>query len=320
MKEILLTEHNLSAFSHLIPSEYCDEIKNGSLCGVGVVEENEGVAAFICDEENELFRIRWIYVDPKYRGRGIGPWLLERRLDDARFAGALRGAVADLSMDDEEGRLEELLMSEGFLIELEDSGVYSLSLDSLANLDKLSLLECKLTEKAVIPLERADQDLRRNAYLAVKNGNKTAPLPQQLDWEQYDQTYSAFYQIHGQVQGMMLITRQGEMLSLDFVWASAHVALKPLLAYAAQLAWNTMSKTMEIVIPTVNGASARLVEKSLGISQKKVLRARLSFPAPYSAPEMGLTNSELRKIDPLALLVTSDAFSDMDLVALKGES
>ncbi len=318
MQEFLLNEHTLSGVSHLIPAEYCAEIKTGSLYGVGVVDGEEGVAVFLCREEEELLRILWLYVSPDHRGLGIGPWLLERRLNDARFAGALRGVVADLPSDDPEGLLEGLLMGAGFSVALEESGIYTFSLGSLGNVKPLSLLQRKIPEDVIVPLDKAPHNLRRDAILAVKAGTRPAPLPEPMDWEQYDQNLSALYRSHGQIQGILLISRQERSLSIDFAWTSTPNALLPLLSYSAQRAWDTLPSTTEIIVPAVNELSAQLVEQSLDIRPQQVLRARLSFPAPFAVGNMVLTNNDLRRLDPWTLLVAPDGFSDADLAAWKG--
>ena len=92
MKIIHLQDEQKDYFAALDPFEYFEEYKGTRCICLGCVEEEDGsdipAGLMICLPDKRMPVVRWIYVDPKYRGRGVGDMLLSAGFDMAKNVGS----------------------------------------------------------------------------------------------------------------------------------------------------------------------------------------------------------------------------------------
>lgn len=280
MTEIMLTPQNIALFAHMIPFPFRQGLEEGSLVGVGGMDEyydNEPVAVLLCRVEHGWMEIVWLCTDSDFRGMGYGSQLLHARLDAAKQGGLLWGAFLDLPEDGDEARLpmERMLSYQGFRMQEVSYPVYSATLAECA---RIGILRRSSFFGNVIPLGKAEPYLLHDVSAEIRKDNRPVPLPRHARWEDYDPQLSGIYMRGNKPTSLLLVGRAPDTLIIRCAWAKDPAGIAVLLSYALQTAEKICPAETIVEVPTVSGASETLVKKIFPhTEQLKMTQARLPF-------------------------------------------
>jgi len=277
MEEILLKEHNMAAFSHLIPELLQRELRMQRLVGVGLwdPEWEAPMAVLLLRATNGWMELVWLAVDQDYRGLALPRYLMRRALARARRARRLWGAIADLPDGEYHGYFRRLLEQMDFDFTEIDSRVYTAPLEEILRNEDLRSLR---HGGNVTALRNAAPALLQNLLDAIHTDSRPVPLPAKPDWSAYDGALSGIFLSGGTPRGLLLLERDGKELTMACAWASSVSALPQLLAFSMEQAGAQYPPDTQVVIPAISEASQKLVQRLLPqVRPQTVLQARRLF-------------------------------------------
>lgn len=269
MEGYWLTKEAMDDFKHLIPDFYQKKIEEGSVLGIGIVEpmnENEVVATVLIRESNGWIELVWMALDEIYRGLGYSFDVLKFCLEMFQNSKKHWGMFMNLP----EGKAGESLQSKFEALEFGIHPVihpcYTLTLG------KIKQSEFFLKYQNID--ESAGEKLRRLTSLSAQEKNKLErilslesvilPLQDKIDFDRYEEKLSQVcYDAKGNPDGILLVARNEDHLTLECVWGKVPTATAKMLCGAVKCCDGEYSDEMKIVVPTVTGISQKLAEKLL---------------------------------------------------------
>ncbi len=269
MDELTVTRRSLPAFSHLIPPTLQEALLRDEIVGVGMYDAayRQSMGVILCRAWNDWMEIVWIAVDARYRGLAIGEALLRARILDARFAGSVEGVFAELPLEAARP-LKQLFLTQNFTEHTIEAASYATTLGELADVAPL-WAPSDMTQ--ILPLQGTDSRQRLELMGSLRTDSRTVPLPDPMNWTDYDPNMSAVYLAGGKAIGLLLVSAAAERIELPLLWAQSSRAILPLLSHAAKEAKARFAPETPLWIATVNRGGEKLVNKLLPFARPLTL-------------------------------------------------
>lgn len=224
----LLSPGELADWAACIPQELFVELKNGRegiyALGVWFLEEAQG--ALVWEEDGQSVALDSIYIRPQARRLGLGTALIQRFLREIRTEE--REISVSYVEEGERSLLTPFLRDNGFFI---DTAAFPAGAVTLRRLNEELLPQLKTNRSGVRPICQLSVRERGVCERWLK---EQLDLPIQPYLSQEPASFAAIR--GGEVQGAVLLRRQGEDIALDYCWImqSNPMVLAKLLACAIE--------------------------------------------------------------------------------------
>ncbi len=291
MREVTLVGNNFTKFAHLIPEYFQNELRAENVVGVGCTDndmDSAPIAVILCREVHNWMEIVWMAVAPEYQGEDYISWELKNRMQDVLGAGSVAGIFADIPDGPQHDVVKHIFLKHGFEMCEVERPLYSLT---VGDLDTIAHLKGKVNENGMTSLEQADERLKKKTIDAIREFDRPVPVAEPINWAQYDQKLSTIMVKDGAVTGLVLVTGSGQdgddeakedrtntALEFSLLWATEPMMIPYLISKIAKQTVAAYAPETEILIPTITGLTAKMVEKMAPMAKRQtVTQARYYF-------------------------------------------
>ncbi|MBO5247441.1 MAG: hypothetical protein J6B28_09310 [Eubacterium sp.] len=259
IEEYLINEENCHVFSGCIPQMLADEIVAGELIGIGAYDtwEEEVVGVILMRDVENWLELVWICFSDNYIDSEDAYQMLYKRLRRVKKAGKLQGAFIDFVDDEKEQELAWIFDLIGFRTLKGVDDIWHLKIGDLKN-NELLHRKC---DRYVHSLQSMDADTRKKIQKSIRLEARAMPLPQTLNWSNYDEEISVVYVENKKPIGMLLFQWMEEEIYFSFAWSNDPKILVMMLAAALQTAEEKASEDTIICIPILDSPLAKLIKK-----------------------------------------------------------
>lgn len=251
-----VAEDQVKFFMDFVPRQL-QSASGQQLMIYGIVEDHVAVGAAVVHVTAPESVLKYVYVAPDYRGRGLcGECLLNLGYALWRL-GVYRLTARYIPKEHE--TLHRWLISGGALVSPSGCGSFCFRLKDVKDNQNLSgsaeeivsLSECAAPELAVF-----GRHMRQKGFVPV-------PLP--IDPADYDADCSGVYKKDGRLEALLLVKRQGDTVELPFVYSNAGspAVFLMLMRFALQEGLKRYPEDTVCTLRSVEEPMTKLLEKLL---------------------------------------------------------
>jgi len=258
MFTVLIQNENKNAFLPFIPDVFQGELESPDIIAVGLADENSvAVGAMIARVTEIWLDVIWLYTDERFRNEESNA-LFDRLKSFNKFVTELVGVFMNFR---ENAETERLFVENGFVISHSEQAIYEFTVGELAE-NSFWKSEARDTEGTEI-LENVPEVLLKKLDVTLSLSSAGIPIELPIDWQMYDNKLSTAYIKNGEIEGILLIERLGEAISLAFVYVNPGLAaaMPAMLYRSGNLAITTLPPETKVSLAAISNASEKLTKK-----------------------------------------------------------
>ena len=201
---------NIKPFQSLLTEELEEEITVGKAYAIGALDEDiaAGIAVFYEGynplEEKSVVRIKWLYVHPDHRGKGLGDELVTSMI---KIAMDYDAAALTVIFDENDSEMRDFLETWGFSFKKGNGPEIAFALKDGRSYKDIMEFSNKVTALSDIDSGKAKGIIRK--YLN-KNGYQGFLLSSELPSDYYEEDLSGFKGSPEQPTGLILVHSIGK--------------------------------------------------------------------------------------------------------------
>ena len=257
--DFVMSQEDIEQFKALIPDYCVGLLKGGSLYGLVVINEESSAAPVVgivlYRFVQDFIEVEWVELTEEYDLPDYGADMVVRLLNKARVMGGVRGVRARFREDD---RMAEFFPEYEFERSSETGGVYRFILSDVSSLNGVSVKEL---DDSCISLAKADNKAKNGILNVLLSYEEALPISSPVVWDSSEQDCSYIFVKNNEAQGVVLVEKKAEELTLSFLFSSNNMATMTLLKKAFQTAKEKYGESFAVACPVVNEVSKGLVEK-----------------------------------------------------------
>lgn len=280
IKIIVLDSGRLEQFAHLIPDKLKDIIRESGTIILGAKGPGEvamGVAVF--SEYSHFMDLLWIYVEPEFRGFGIGKAFIHRMMTTLEDISYFRGVCVDYQRA-ENMELDYLLGDLGFFREEQDWSSYSFQLMDAKELERFTPSNSnRLNIKGLCRISDCSDMMKKNFSYKLAKSEESYPIELPVPWKRYDDGLSCVYVAEGEISAVLLIQTTKENIHIAFAYAKDNYYIFPyMMGYSFEKACKQyQDHTVEVTVTALEENAENLILKLVPAAKnRKIIHAQLN--------------------------------------------
>ena len=261
---IVLSEENIQKYEHLIPDRLQSAIKNENMIALGVVGPEEismGIAVF--REYMHYMELVWIYVEPEFRGMGLGKALINRMEETLSDSDYFIGIFADYQ-EIQNWEMDLLFASLGYKKESKEWPLYKMNLSDVRTLsnytDKANQAE---ERKELCKISECSATMKKHFSFMLHNDKEINFVEFPINWANYDDEISCLYIHKGEIIAALLLENKNGKIVIEYAYAKTNPYVFPImLAYSYEKVKKQYRNTdPEITLTAFDSSVEKLLQK-----------------------------------------------------------
>lgn len=271
IKVVVVDKVKYKLFEHMIPVQLENLVKGKDTILLGSLGPNEipfGISVFReCAHHMELV---WIYVEPEFRGMGLGELMIKRMYNTISESTYFLDLFAEYeeALDDS---LHAIFQRLGFTIDEEESGVYSFPLsDASALTDFVKKMKKENWENRILNISMCSDKMKKDFSYMLEHSEEVYPIEAPIQWAGYDAELSSVMIENGEIVSIILVSKKGEDINIDFLYAKDNPYTLPyILGHSFEVALKRYgANNPDVTLATFDDATEKLLLRMVPDAKK----------------------------------------------------